>query len=287
MSRLSNLLKLLSARRRPARQAQGPAAQETTASLRIPRHLAVFMDGNGRWALQRGLPRTAGHRAGAENLQNLCRMCGQRGIQYLTVYAFSTENWSRPREEVEALMALFVEFFDRYSQQLARQGIRVRFSGDRKELPQDVRRIMSRAEEESRARQKLQLIIAINYGGRREIVQACRTLARAAADGRLDPETLDEAAITNALYLPDVPDPDLIIRPSGEQRLSNFLLWQAAYSELWFAHVLWPDFNEDHLDAALQEFTRRERRFGGLDRQGRPPEGDNRTTDQERGSHRL
>jgi undecaprenyl diphosphate synthase len=240
---------------------------DAVGPLRIPRHLAVFMDGNGRWARQRGLPRTAGHRAGAENLQNLCRMCGRHGIHYLTVYAFSTENWTRPQEEVQALMALFVEFFERYDRELAKEGIRVRFSGDRNGLPQSVTDIMDKAEADSASRQKMQLIIALNYGGRREIVHACRKLAGAVADGRLAPDAIDEQSLSAAMYLPDVPDPDLVIRPSGEQRLSNFLLWQSAYAEFWYSNVLWPDFSETHLAEALQEFTRRDRRYGGITKQ--------------------
>ena len=232
--------------------------------LKIPAHLAVFMDGNGRWASQRGLPRTAGHRAGAENLQNLCRMCGRRGIQYVTVYAFSTENWNRPQDEVHALMELFVEFFQRYDNELAREGIRVRFSGDIAGLPENVRNIIDRAEADSRNRTRMQLIIAINYGGRREIIQAAQKLCRAVQAGSLVPDEINEMTFSQALYLPDVPDPDLVIRPSGEFRLSNFLLWESAYAELWFADILWPDFDETHLETALRDFTRRDRRFGGV-----------------------
>ncbi|MEA4888431.1 MAG: isoprenyl transferase [Clostridiaceae bacterium] len=232
--------------------------------LKIPVHLAVFMDGNGRWAQRRGLPRTAGHRAGAENLQNLCRMCGRRGIKYLTVYAFSTENWSRPQDEVHALMELFVEFFQRYQQRLAEEGIRVRFSGDIAGLPERVRQIIQQAEDESRDRGRMQLIIAINYGGRREIVNACRKLAGEVQAGTLNTEDIDEHRFAQALYLPDVPDPDLVIRPSGEQRLSNFLLWESAYAELWYADILWPDFSEADLETALRDYTRRDRRFGGV-----------------------
>ncbi|MDW7656091.1 MAG: isoprenyl transferase [Bacillota bacterium] len=267
MARLVQIFKLLFPARKTGRDQDKPGRQpggDADEPLRIPRHLAVFMDGNGRWARQRGLPRTAGHRAGAENLQNLCRMCGRHGIQYLTVYAFSTENWNRPQEEVQALMELFVEFFERYDRELAKEGIRVRFSGDRNGLPQSVTDIMERAEADSASRQKMQLIIALNYGGRREIVQACRKLACEVADGRLAPDAIDEQALSAALYLPDVPDPDLVIRPSGEQRLSNFLLWQSAYAEFWYANVLWPDFNETHLTEALKEFTRRDRRYGGI-----------------------
>lgn len=239
-------------------------AKDSLEQIQIPRHLAVIMDGNGRWASQRGLPRTAGHRAGAENLRTLCSLCGKRGIQYLTVYAFSTENWSRPKTEVQALMELFVEFFNRYERELEKEGVRVRFMGERTGLPDRVLNIMNRAEIHSIGRPNMQLIIAFNYGGRHEIVSACQKLAKAAAKGDQNPDQIDEVLFSSALYLPDVPDPDLIIRPSGEQRLSNFLLWQAAYSELWFSDVLWPDFKEEHLDAALADYTNRERRYGGL-----------------------
>ena len=234
------------------------------SQLRVPRHLAVIMDGNGRWANQRGLPRQAGHRAGAEKLQDLCQMCGRHGIEYLTVYAFSTENWSRPEHEIHTLMELFVEFFQRYDAELAREGIRVRFSGDLAGLPLHIRAIIDRAERDSVQRDRMQLIVAINYGGRRELVQACRRLVDQVQAGEMKMEAIDETAIQQALYLPDVPDPDLIIRPSGEQRLSNFLLWQSAYSELWFSTVLWPDFSEQDLLEALQAYQQRDRRFGGV-----------------------
>jgi len=254
-----------------SRQA-GPVDSATTAgtagmadgSLRIPRHLAVIMDGNGRWAQNRGLPRQAGHRAGAENLKALCRMCGQRGIEYLTVYAFSTENWNRPDDEVHALMNLFVEFFRRYDAELAAEGIRLRFSGDLKVLPENIQAIIAEGEANSVNRDKMQLIVAFNYGGRREIVQACQKLAEEVRRGELAPDAIDEAAINRSLYLPDVPDPDLIIRPSGEMRLSNFLLWECAYAEFWYADVLWPDFSDDHLEQALLAYTDRNRRFGGV-----------------------
>lgn len=268
MSRLGRILKwIFSNRKTDQGKVSGKeslAFDEASDKLKIPVHLAVFMDGNGRWARQRGLPRTAGHRAGAENLKRLCRACGTFGIQYVTVYAFSTENWRRPPSEVQALMDLFVEFFNRYDKELAREGIRVRFSGDRTGLPQQVREIMDRAEKASINRDRMQLIIAINYGGRREIVQAFQTLARGIENHQLNPSEVTEENVAASLYLPDVPDPDLIIRPSGEQRLSNFLLWQSAYSELWFSDVLWPDFNEQHLRQALEDYTRRDRRFGGV-----------------------
>lgn len=238
----------------------GPSA----ADLKIPVHLAVIMDGNGRWAQRRGLPRQAGHRAGAENLRDVCRLCGKYGIRYLTVYAFSTENWTRPEDEVHTLMALFVEFIKRFDAEMAQEGIRLRFSGDLAALPENVQAIITEAEANSAARDRLQLIIAINYGGRRELVQACQKLAESVRSGKMAPEDINETALSGALYLADVPDPDLVIRPSGEQRLSNFLLWESAYSELWFADVLWPDFAEEHLQAALQAYTSRDRRFGGI-----------------------
>lgn len=245
-------------------QAARLAALPTAENLKIPLHLAVIMDGNGRWAKKHGLPRSAGHRAGAENLQNLCRICGRLGIKYLTVYAFSTENWQRPEAEITALMELFVEFFNRYDAELAREGIRVRFCGERQGLSPKVQEIMTRAENDLAGRDKMQLIIAFNYGSRREIASACRQLAEAAQAGRLDPATISEDTVAQALYLPDLPDPDLVIRPSGEMRLSNFLLWQSAYAEFYYDDVLWPDFGQDHLLEALRAFTERRRRFGGI-----------------------
>jgi undecaprenyl diphosphate synthase len=238
--------------------------QMSADNLEIPVHLAVIMDGNGRWAGQRGLPRQAGHRAGAENLKSLCRMCGRKGIKYLTVYAFSTENWRRPDDEVHALMELFVEFFQRYDKELAAEGIRLRFSGDIAALPDNIQKIIRESELESINRDRMQLIIAINYGGRREIVQAVQKIAARIQTGELEPAEIGESDILHSLYLPDVPDPDLIIRPSGEQRLSNFLLWQSAYSEFWFSDILWPDFSERHLDEALLAYTNRDRRYGGV-----------------------
>lgn len=230
----------------------------------VPRHIAVIMDGNGRWAKRRLLPRKAGHRAGAKNLRRLCRMCGDAGVQYVTVYAFSTENWKRPEAEVKNLMALFIEFLAAYDAEMAQEGIRLRISGDVLGLPDDVQKALRDAEARSATRTRLQLILALNYGGRGEIVAATKKLARAVAAGELSAEAIDEQHLSAAMYLPDVPDPDLIIRPSGELRLSNFLLWQSAYSELWFADVLWPDFNQGDFDRALADFAARDRRFGGV-----------------------
>lgn len=241
--------------------------REATAEdpdITIPTHLAVIMDGNGRWAEKRNLPRTAGHRAGAENLKELCRNCGFYGVRYLTVYAFSTENWSRPDDEVHALMDLFVEFFSRYDPELEKEGIRVRFSGDIAALPERIRAVCEEAEANSLHRTRMDLIIAMNYGGRREIRQAVQAVALEIEKGVIRSSDITEEMISSKLYLPDVPDPDLIIRPSGEQRLSNFLLWESAYSEFWVSDVLWPDFGFDELTEAFRQFGRRDRRFGGL-----------------------
>lgn len=244
-----------------------PAIGETKASeqdLKIPVHLGVIMDGNGRWAQNRHLPRSAGHRAGAENLKEMCRICGYYGVRYLTVYAFSTENWSRPEDEVHALMELFVEFFERYDPELEKEGIRVRFSGDIQNLPEEIRAVCDRAEKNSLHRTRMDLIIAMNYGGRREIMHACQKIAREVADGRLLPENITEETLSGHMYIPGIPDPDFIIRPSGEQRLSNFLVWESAYAEFWFSDTLWPDFGFDDLTQAFRDYTGRDRRFGGL-----------------------
>lgn len=236
-------------------------------TLKIPVSLGVIMDGNGRWAKKRMLPRSAGHRAGAENLKELCRNCGNYGVKYLTVYAFSTENWARPKDEVDQLMKLFVEFFDRYDPELEQEGIRVRFTGDIASLPENIREVCERGERQSAHRTRMQLIVAFNYGGRREIVSSCREIAKKIKAGEINPEDIDEQMISDNLYLPDVPDPDLIIRPSGEQRLSNFLLWQSAYSELWVSDCLWPDFGFDELTEAFRAYTKRDRRYGGLSKE--------------------
>lgn len=235
-----------------------------TEGLKVPVSLGVIMDGNGRWAKKRLLPRSAGHRAGAENLKELCRNCGNYGVKYLTVYAFSTENWSRPQGEVDQLMKLFVEFFDRYDPELAEEGIRVRFTGDIEHLPENIQKVCREGEERSKDRPKMQLIVAFNYGGRREIVHSMQNIAKDIKEGRLQPEDITEDTISSNMYLPDVPDPELIIRPSGEMRLSNFLLWESAYSEFWVSDTLWPDFGYDDLTQAFRDYAKRDRRFGGL-----------------------
>ncbi len=236
----------------------------STEGLKVPESLGVIMDGNGRWAKKRLLPRSAGHRAGAENLKELCRNCGRYGVKYLTVYAFSTENWSRPQSEVDQLMKLFVEFFEKYDPELEEEGIRVRFTGDIDALPENIRKVCREGEERSAGRQKMQLIVAFNYGGRREITQAAQSLARDVADGKISVEDITEDSLSSRMYLPDVPDPELIIRPSGEMRISNFLLWECAYSEFWVSDTLWPDFGYDELTSAFRDYAKRDRRFGGL-----------------------
>jgi undecaprenyl diphosphate synthase len=235
-----------------------------TGDLKVPVSLGVIMDGNGRWATQRHLPRSAGHRAGAENLKELCRNCGRYGVKYLTVYAFSTENWARPQAEVEQLMKLFVEFVDRYDPELKEEDIRMRFTGDIPALPEKVREVIKIEEERSKDRKRMQLIIAFNYGGRREIVNSCQKIAEQIKAGTLEPADITEQMISDNLYLPEVPDPELIIRPSGELRISNFLLWECAYSEFWISDVLWPDFGYEELTQAFRDYALRDRRFGGL-----------------------
>jgi undecaprenyl diphosphate synthase len=235
-----------------------------TGDLKVPVSLGVIMDGNGRWATQRHLPRSAGHRAGAENLKELCRNCGRYGVKYLTVYAFSTENWARPQAEVEQLMKLFVEFVDRYDPELKEEDIRMRFTGDIPALPEKVKEVIKIEEERSKDRKKMQLIIAFNYGGRREIVNSCQKIAEQIKAGTLEPSDITEQMISDNLYLPEVPDPELIIRPSGELRISNFLLWECAYSEFWISDVLWPDFGYEELTQAFRDYALRDRRFGGL-----------------------
>ncbi|MDD4717508.1 MAG: isoprenyl transferase [Eubacteriales bacterium] len=231
---------------------------------RIPVHIGVIMDGNGRWARKRGLPRSAGHKAGAEKLRNVTEWCGNLGIKYLTVYAFSTENWSRPSEEVSGLMSLLIEFLEKYEPEMAIQGVRLRVLGDMDSLPDNIRRALDNAVQRSVNRQKMQLIIAFNYGGRREIAHAARKISEMITQGTITPADVSEDLISDNLYLPDIPDPDMIIRPSGELRLSNFLLWESAYSELWFSDVLWPDFSEEHLRKALEDYIHRDRRYGGV-----------------------
>ena len=236
---------------------------------RIPGHVAVVMDGNGRWAKRRGLKRTDGHAAGEEALFDTVEGALELGIRWLTVYAFSTENWRRPLDEVRFLMNFNEGLLLRRREELHDRGVRIRFSGRRGgRVPARLLRRIEESEALTRRNRRLTLAIAFNYGGRAELVDAARGIGRDVAAGRLDPERIDERALARHLYLPDAPDPDLLVRTSGEYRLSNYLLWQLAYSELYFTDVLWPDFRREHLFEAVLAFQKRERRFGGLEANG-------------------
>lgn len=229
---------------------------------KIPVHVAVIMDGNGRWALARGKKRLAGHRAGVDALERMLGWCKDAGVKVLTVYAFSTENWRRPAEEVEGLMKLFSTFIRLKTRKLMREHVRFRVIGRRDDLPSALAASIARLEEKTASFEQ-QLVLAVSYGGRAEIVDAARRLAADAASGRIRPDDIDEALVSGRLYAPDLPDPDLIIRTSGEQRVSNFLLWECAYSEFYFTDVLWPDFSRADFDAALASYAERDRRKGG------------------------
>jgi undecaprenyl diphosphate synthase len=228
---------------------------------KLPRHIAIIMDGNGRWAKKRGLPRTAGHAAGAETFRKIATYCRDIGIQYLTVYAFSTENWKRPADEVAAIMGLLERFLQEALDTMEKDRVKVRFFGDTSVLSARLQALIAKTAEISQHYDGVQVNMCVNYGGRDEILRAARSYARDyAQDGR----ALDESVFAQYLYSAGVPDPDLIIRPSGEQRLSNFLLWQAAYAELYYTDVYWPDFTEKELDRAILDFQHRKRRFGGV-----------------------
>jgi undecaprenyl diphosphate synthase len=239
-----------------------PAAEQPQA--RGPRHVGVIMDGNGRWAVRRGLPRTAGHRAGVEALKKVVKACPDLGIEVLTAYAFSTENWGRPKEEVDFLMYLLVEYCRQEVETLHRSGVRINAIGRIDELPSLQRDEIYRAMELTRNNNRLILNLAVNYGGHAELVDAVRALARRVQAGEITPEQIDEAMISRHLYPAGLPDPDLVIRTAGEMRLSNFLLWQSSYAEFWVTDVHWPDFTPEHLAQALADFQRRERRFGAV-----------------------
>lgn len=224
----------------------------------VPRHVAIVMDGNGRWAKKRFMPRFFGHKAGVDALVRTVLACADRGIEHLTVFAFSSENWKRPTEEVSGLMGLVLVAVAKYLAKLADRGVRIRIIGDRSLVSDKLRQAWEQAESSTRDNQRITLSVAFNYGGRWDIVQACRQ----AMQSGLDPSELDEAALNRFMALSYAPDPDLFIRTGGEVRISNFLLWQAAYSELVFTECLWPDFGEAELDAALADYARRDRRFG-------------------------
>ena len=229
---------------------------------RIPQHVAIIMDGNGRWAELRGKERYEGHAAGVEPVRASLRAAARQGVKYLTLYAFSTENWGRPEKEVDALMELFCQSVVNETPELIRQGVRVRMIGERSRFSEKVRSYLAQVEQRTAAGETLTLLLALNYSSRSEIVRAVRRIASRSAAGELDPESIDERTVCAALDTAEYPDPDLIVRTSGECRLSNFLLWQASYAELYFPDGLWPDFTEAEFDRAIEEYARRDRRFG-------------------------
>jgi undecaprenyl diphosphate synthase len=237
-------------------------AMREAAGAAAPTHVAIIMDGNGRWANARGLPRTAGHRQGAEAVRRTVEASIELGISYLTLFGFSAENWKRPATEIDDLMGLLRRYLQAELKRLHKENIRLRVIGDRTRLPSDVVRQIADAETLTQDGHRLNLTIAISYSGRQDILLAARTLARAVAAGEMDPDSIDEDAFAAALYTANIPDPDLLIRTSGEQRISNFLLWQSAYSELVFFNKLWPDFGKEDLADAVREYQQRDRRYG-------------------------
>lgn len=225
----------------------------------LPTHIAIIMDGNGRWAKKRALPRTAGHAAGSKNFKDIARYCNKIGLKYLTVYAFSTENWKRPQEEVNNIMKIFKEYLED-TKNFKDENIKLQFIGDRTVLDPEIQRLMKQSEDDSRDATGLHLNIAINYGGRDEIVHAVKNIVNSGVNA----DDITEDMISQNLYTTGQPDPDFIIRPSGEYRLSNYLIWQSAYAEYWFSDILWPDFKTSDLDKAIDDFNKRNRRFGGV-----------------------
>lgn len=232
--------------------------------VKLPRHIAVVMDGNGRWAQQRGQPRYAGHQAGVRGVRAIVEVCGRLRIKALTLYAFSSENWRRPAGEIRVLMELFRNALDRELDKLRENNVRLRFVGSRERLEAPLQRRLTDAEELTATNDGMNLVIATSYGGRWEITEAAKRLAQASAEGEIDPGDIDESQFQQALSVPDLPEPDLFIRTGGEHRLSNFLLWQLAYTELYFTDTLWPDFGPEDLACAMEGFADRERRFGNV-----------------------
>lgn len=230
---------------------------------KLPVHIGFIMDGNGRWASKRGLPRSVGHKEGAETFNRITRRCRELGVKYVTYYAFSTENWSRPADEVAALMRLFEQYLGD-AEKYVKDNTRLVFLGDKSRFTEKLRLRMEELEEKSRDFDSMTVLMAMNYGGRDEIVRAARRAAALVKDRSITPDRIDESLFSSLLYTGGIPDPDLIIRPGGEKRLSNFLTWETAYSELYFTDVLWPDFNAKELDKALEDFAQRGRRFGGI-----------------------
>ena len=234
------------------------------SELNIPKHIGIIMDGNGRWAKKRHMPRSAGHNQGGKVFRKIARYCSDIGVKYLTVYAFSTENWKRPQEEIDALMKLFKEYLDEALRDFKDDSIVVRFIGDKSPFDEELQELMIDNEEGSKDRDGMVLNIAMNYGSRDEIVRAVKGISENVKNGIIDIDSIDETMVSEYLYTANQPDPDLIIRPSGEYRISNFLLWQCAYSEFVIMNTLWPDFSTDDLDEAIRIFNNRNRRFGGV-----------------------
>jgi len=241
-----------------------PSLKAKIDPARLPRHVAVIMDGNGRWAKQRGLPRVAGHRAGASAVREVVEAGRELGVQYLTLYAFSSENWKRPRHEVRALMALLRKFMRDELKEMLHYGISMKVIGRMDMLPPQIQEEVLEMISKTAHCDKMTVVLALSYGGRMEIVDAARKIAEECVAGKLRPSDIDERALSQRLYLPECPEPDLLIRTSGECRLSNFLLWQLSYSEIYFVPVLWPDFSREEFCRALIEYQKRERRFGGI-----------------------
>ncbi len=229
----------------------------------LPKHIAIIMDGNGRWAKKHSMPRTAGHAAGSKTFKEIARYANKIGVKYLTVYAFSTENWKRPKAEVENIMNILRDYL-RDAKNFKDENIQVQFIGNIDALDDDIIDLIKDAEDGSREATGMHLNIALNYGGRDELVYAVKDIAKKVADGTVSLDDITEEAVSNSLYTKGQPDPDFIIRPSGEYRLSNYLIWQSAYAEFWFSDILWPDFKPKHLEQAIDDYNRRNRRFGGI-----------------------
>lgn len=232
--------------------------------MKIPQHIAIIMDGNGRWARQKKMPRNYGHMQGSKRVEDICRAAHELGVKYLTIYAFSTENWSRPADEVKALMKILRDYLKESVKKASENNMRVRVIGDRERLDEDIRTSIEQLEKVSEGNTGLNFQIALNYGGRDEMLRAIRKIAEECRKGSLSAADIDEKLFSSYLDTSDIPEPDFLIRTSGEQRLSNFLLWQTAYSEFYFPEVLWPDFDKKELRKAIEEYTKRDRRFGGV-----------------------
>ena len=237
--------------------------KRNSENLNLPQHIGIIMDGNGRWAKKHHLPRSAGHAAGSKNFKDIARFANKIGLKYLTVYAFSTENWKRPQDEVDNIMNILRDYL-KDAKNFKDENIKVKFLGNLEQLDDDIIELIRDAEENSAEATGLHLNIALNYGGRDEIVHAVRNIANSVKAGELDINSIDEQTISNNLYTAGQPDPDFIIRPSGEFRISNFLIWQSSYSEFWYSNVLWPEFKPKHLIQAIEDYNKRNRRFGGV-----------------------